>query len=200
MMPYRLGLTGSIGMGKSTTAKMFAEQNIPVWDADAAVHRLYEAGGEAVAPLSDVFPHAIRDGAVDRSVLKEEIAKDPSALKELERIVHPLVAADRETFASTTKSDIVVFDIPLLFERNSDELMDATLLVTAPAEIQRARVLARPGMTEEQFNILLARQMPDAEKRARATHIVETLSLDQTKAYVLALIAHLRKRIEGRNA
>ena len=193
MTPFRLGLTGSIGMGKSTTAALFAEAGIPVWDADAAVHRLYAKGGAAVAPMAALHPAAVTDGAVDRVALKGWIAKDPSALQQIEAVVHPLVAADRSAFLASVKGDIVVLDIPLLFEKGTEQDMDATLLVTAPAAVQRARVLARPGMTEAQFSAILARQMPDPEKRARATHIIETLSLDSARAAVLALIAYIRE-------
>jgi dephospho-CoA kinase len=193
MMPYRLGLTGSIGMGKSTTAALFAQEGIPVWDADAAVHRLYAAGGAAVAPVSELYPGALKAGAIDRAALKHWIATDKTALGRLESIVHPLVADDRAVFLSQARSDIVVLDIPLLFEKWTESEMDATLLVTAPATLQRARVMARPGMTEEQFAAILARQMPDAEKRSRATHIIETLSLDSARACVRALIAHIRE-------
>ena len=193
MRPFRLGLTGSIGMGKSTTAAMFRAEGIPVWDADAAVHRLYAPGGAAVAPLAALYPAALRDGRIDRAVLKDWIATDTSALARIEAVVHPLVAADRAAFLEKTDSDIVVLDIPLLFEKRSDTEMDATLLVTAPPDLQRARVMARPGMTEAQFATILARQMPDADKRARATHIIETLSEESARAAVRALIAHIRK-------
>jgi len=191
---FRLGLTGSIGMGKSTTAGFFADHGLPVWDADAAVHRLYAPGGPAAPVLRADFPQAIIDGAVDRAALKSRITCDPAALALLESLIHPLVAADRAAFIATATADIVIFDIPLLFEKATQTAMDATLLVTAPAALQRSRVLARPGMTVPQFETLLARQMPDAQKRAMATHIVETLSFDATRAYVAALIAHIRSR------
>ena len=190
--PFRLGLTGSIGMGKSTTGGFMSEQGVPVWDADAAVHRLYAAQGAATAALTPHFPEAIAPHGIDRTVLKARIARDPAALATLEAVVHPLVASDRADFLAAATADIVVFDIPLLFEKGTETDMDATLLVTAPAAVQRARVLGRPGMTEQQFELLLARQMPDAQKRSLATHIVETLSLDATRAYVTALIAHIR--------
>ncbi|MDO9639206.1 MAG: dephospho-CoA kinase [Pseudotabrizicola sp.] len=192
MSVFRLGLTGSIGMGKSTTAALFAAEGLPVWDADAAVHRLYSTGGAAVEAVAHLCPVALRDGQIDRAALRNWIESDPSALPRLEAVVHPLVAADRDGFAAQCDTDIAVFDIPLLFEKGTEAQMDATLLVTAPKILQRQRVLARPGMTDAQFALLLARQMPDAEKRARATHIVETLTIDQTRAYVLALIDHLR--------
>lgn len=192
MTPFRLGLTGSIGMGKSTTAGIFAAQGIPVWDADGAVHRLYAQGGAAVPAVAALHPPALRDGAIDRGALKQWIASDPAALGQIERVVHPLVAADRAAFLRGAVSEIAVLDIPLLFEKGTEAEMNATLLVTAPPEVQRARVLARPGMTEAGFRTLLARQMPDAEKRARATHIVETLDLASVSAYVQALISYIR--------
>lgn len=190
--PFRLGLTGSIGMGKSTTARLFAEAGIPVWDADAAVHRLYSRGGAGVAPVAALCPAALKDGAIDRAALKDWIAVDPSALSQLESVIHPLVAADRDAFAAAAAEDIVVFDIPLLFEKGTEAQMDAVLVVTAPPELQRARVMARGGVTEAQFATLLARQMPDREKRARADHIIETLSLDSARAGVHALIDYIR--------
>lgn len=196
MTPFRLGLTGSIGMGKSTTAGFFAEAGVPVWDADAAVHRLYAEGGAAVAPLGAIWPQAVTSG-IDRTRLKSIIAADPTALSRIEAIVHPLVAQDRNDFLLQTQAGIVVLDIPLLFEKGSEADMHATLLVTAPPALQRARVMARPGMTEAQFQTILARQMPDAEKRSRATHIIETLDLDAARACVLALIRYIRKQTDA---
>ncbi len=193
-MTFRLGLTGSIGMGKSTTAALFAAEGIPVWDADAAVHRLYATGGAAVSAIGALHPAATATGAVDRAALKAWIASDPASLRRIEAIVHPLVVDDRDAFLSGADADIVVLDIPLLFEKGTDASLDATLLVTAPAELQRRRVLSRPGMTEAQFALILGRQMPDVEKRARATHLLETLSEDSARAYVRALIAYIRAR------
>lgn len=193
MSAFRLGLTGSIGMGKSTTARLFREEGIPVWDADAAVHRLYAPGGAAVAPLALLCPDALVEGGISRDRLKSWITRDPSALEKIESVVHPLVAADRASFLAEARCDIVVLDIPLLFEKGTEVEMDATVLVTAPADLQRARVMARPGMTEAQFHSILSRQMPDAEKRGRATHIIETLSLESARACVRALIAHIRE-------
>lgn len=195
-MTFRLGLTGSIGMGKSTTAAMFAAAGLPVWDADATVHRLYARGGAAVAAIAVICPQAIENENVSRETLKQEIAKTPALLQKIESAVHPLVAADRAEFLARAAADIVILDIPLLFEKSSQHEFDATLLVTAPPYLQRERVLARPGMTEQQFETILARQMPDAEKRGLATHIVETLDLAATQAYITALITHIR----GRNA
>jgi dephospho-CoA kinase len=194
MTAFRLGLTGSIGMGKSTTAAMFADEGIPVWDADAAVHRLYAPGGAAVAPVAALCPAALSGTAIDRAQLRAWIASDPTALTQIESVVHPLVAADRAAFVATATADIVLLDIPLLFENGTQSQLDATLLVTAPPALQRARVMARPGMTDAQFALLLSRQMPDAQKRGLATHIVETLSEPSVRAYVAALIAHIKGR------
>lgn len=193
--PLLLGLTGSIGMGKSTTAAMFAAAGVPVWDADAAVHRIYGPGGAAVAPVGAAFPEAIEDGAVSRERLRAALGRDGQALARLERIVHPLLADDRAAFiadCARSGAPLAVFDVPLLFETGLDTQMDATLVVTTAPEVQRARVLERPGMTEAQFETLLARQMPDAEKRARADHVIETRDLDQTRAAVQALIRRLQ--------
>ena len=198
-LPFKLGLTGSIGMGKSTTSGLFAVEGVPVWDADAAVHRLYAPGGAAVAPLSALFPAALLGQAISRDTLKSLIAADPAILPRLEAVVHPLVAADRATFLAESRADLIVLDIPLLFENATEAELDATLLATAPPALQRARVLARPGMTAAHFATILARQMPDAEKRRRATHIVETLDLASTTAYVKALIAHIRAQLQPQN-
>ena len=170
MRPFCLGLTGSIGMGKSTTAGMFAARGVPVWEADAAVHRLYAVGGAAVPVIAALFPEAIIEGAVDRTALKARITADPAALARIEALVHPLVAADRAGFIANAEArgdPLVLLDIPLLFETGSDAQMDATLVVTTLPEVQRARVLARPGMTKALFDTLLAKQLPDAEKRGR---------------------------------
>lgn len=195
--PFLLGLTGSIGMGKSTTAAMFAEEGVPVWDADAAVARLYAEGGAAVPEIAALCPGAVRDGAVDRAALRDWIARDPQALARIEAAVHPLVAADRAAFvaaAAGRDEPLVLLDIPLLYETGAEAQLDAVLVVTAPPGVQRARVLARPGMTGAQLDLILARQMPDAEKRARADHVIETLSLDQTRRAVQDLIRSIRGR------
>lgn len=193
-----LGLTGSIGMGKSTTAQMFADRGVPVWDADAAVHRIYAVGGAGVAPIARVFPSAITDGAVDRSILKYLIAEDPNVLTKIEEIVHPLVAEDRANFvAEHAAAPFVLLDIPLLFETNADAWLDVTICVSAPADVQASRVLARPGMTQETFDMILAKQMPDAEKRARADYIIPTVDLNETRASVDSLLQALKDKYDA---
>ena len=196
-MSFILGLTGSIGMGKSTTAKLFAEAGCPVWDADAAVHRLYSAGGPAVEPLGAAFPAAIVDGAVDRTALKDIIAKDADALKLIESIVHPLVGQDRAEFLAQTSADIVVLDIPLLFETGGDARVDATVVVYVDAETQRERVLARGTMTNEQFEMIRAKQMPSEDKQARATYTIETDTMEHAKAQVAAVLADIRETLNN---
>jgi dephospho-CoA kinase len=172
---FILGLTGSVGMGKSITAKFFAEEGVPVHDADAAVHRLYE--GEAVAPIEAAFPGTTADGEVDRVKLANCVLGDPAALLRLEAIVHPLVSREAERFltaAEKSGADIAVLDIPLLFETGAEKRCDAVVVVSAPPEVQRERVMARPGMTADKFAAILAKQMPDAEKRAKADFIVDS--------------------------
>jgi dephospho-CoA kinase len=193
--PYRLGLTGSIGMGKSTTAGFFAEAGVPVWDADAAVHRLYRAGGAGVEAVAGLVPGAVTEGAVDRDRLRAAIAGDPGLLARIEGRIHPLVAKDREAFlARHAGAEVVLLDIPLLYETGGAGLVDGVLVVTAPAAVQRARVMAREGMTEEAFARILARQMPDAEKVARADFIIDTSrGLDAARADVLSLLDGIGK-------
>ena len=194
-MVFRLGLTGSIGMGKSTTAAMFADLGVPVWDADAEVARLYDQGGDAVGLVGKIAPDAILEGRVDRDALKAAISKDPKLLAQIEAVVHPMVRASRENFTQAHDSaDLILFDIPLLFETGAEADLDAVLVVTASAEVQRARVLARGTMDDETFQMILAKQMPDAEKRARADYVIETLSLEQTRADVVKLVAKIRGR------
>lgn len=194
MTAFRLGLTGSIGMGKTTTAGLFAREGIPVWDADATVHQLYAANGAAAKEIAHHFPKAMNnDGSVNRASLRDLIRNDPNVLDQLNAVVHPLASANRAEFLARAKTDLVLLDIPLLYETGAENLCDAVLLVTAPAAVQKARVLARGEMTEADFNLILSRQIPDAEKRRRAHHIVETLSLEVVDAYVRALIAHIRK-------
>ena len=195
-MILRLGLTGSIGMGKSTTARLFAEEGCAVWDADAAVHRLYAKGGIAVEPMSEAFPNAIEDGAVSRPRLKDILAKDPGALARIEGIVHPLVGQDRETFLETAHADIAVLDIPLLFETGGEGAMDAVVCVTAPPDVQRARVLERGTMTEAQFEAILAKQLPDAEKRRRSDFVIVTDSLEHAREQVQDVVKQIRNRLK----
>lgn len=194
-MTFRLGLTGSIGMGKSTTAAMFADEGCEVWDADAAVHRAYAAGGAAVEPIGALFPEALVGGEVSRDALKRRIAEDPDALARVEAIVHPIVAEDRRRAARQTQADIIVFDIPLLFETGADEMMDATVCVTVDEETQRRRVLSRPGMTDAQFEAILSKQMPSTEKEARADHVVVTDTPEHARAQVRAIVAEIREKL-----
>lgn len=192
-----LGLTGSIGMGKSTTAQLFAEEGTPVYDADAAVHALYEPGGAGVEPVGAAFPGVVKDGAVDRVALSKAVLDDPAGMKRLEAIVHPLVREAQAAFLRANlerKAELVVLDIPLLFETGADRLMDAVVVVSAPAAVQRARVLARPGMSAEKFEAILAKQCPDADKRARADFVVNTgLGIEEARAQVRAILAVIRE-------
>lgn len=188
-MSYKLGLTGSIGMGKTTTAQMFRDMGCPVWDADETVHRLYSAGGAAVAPVARAFPTAIAADAIDRTALKHLLADDPAALSRLEAIVHPLVAADRAEFLARHAADpVVILDIPLLFEAGYRDQMDGVAVVSTDADTQRARVLARAGMTPDTLQMILSRQMPDADKRARADWIIPTDTLDGARAAVRQIL------------
>lgn len=195
MRPYLLGLTGSIGMGKSTTAGFFAAAGVPVWDADAAVHRLYGPRGAGSAAVARLVPTAIRDGAVDRAALRAAVAADPALLRRLEAAVHPLVAADRAEFvARQAGAELLLLDIPLLYETGAEAGLDGVLVVTAPAEVQRERVLARPGMDAAALAAILARQLPDAGKRARADFIIDTSrGPEAARTEVLALVARLRQ-------
>ena len=199
-----IGLTGSIGMGKSTTAAMFREAGIPVYDADAAVHDLYDEGGAAVGPVGEAFPGVVRDGRVDREALRQAVLGKPEELKRLNAIVHPLVGRDRVGFfkqAEASGADMVVLDIPLLFETGGHANVDAVVVVSAPAHMQRERVLARPGMSPERLDAILAQQMHDAEKRARAHFIVDTgRGLDVARQQVTEIIAALRDNPQKRPA
>lgn len=192
-----VGLTGSIGMGKSTTAKMFADEGVPVYDADAAVHAIYAPGGVAVAPIEAAFPGVTDENGVDRAKLSHRVVGKPDELKRLEAIVHPLVGMNRGAFfeeVAAKGADIVVLDIPLLFETGGEKAMDAVVVVSAPTETQRRRVLEREGMDEAKLDAILARQMADAEKRARAHFIVDTgQGLDHARAQVREILATLRR-------
>lgn len=195
---FCLALTGSIGMGKSTTAEFFRKAGIPVWDADAAVHRLYQPNALGAQLIGDVYPGAISgDGSVDRLSLREIIQTDYEALGRIEEIVHPLVAEDRADFIEHADSDIVVCDIPILFETGGHHAFDAVVVVTAPADVQKDRVLARPGMTEDAFNMILARQMPDDEKRELADFVIDTsYGMEHAQEEVLAIIDRIRSDAE----
>ncbi|HWA91268.1 MAG TPA: dephospho-CoA kinase [Rhizomicrobium sp.] len=196
--PFLIGLTGSIGMGKTATAGLFAKLGVPVYDSDAAVHRLYERGGAAVAPIADAFPGTVVDGKVDRVRLSKAVGGNEAAFKRLEAIVHPLVAAEQRKFmASVAGAEMVVQDIPLLFETGGQARMDAVVVVSAPAELQRRRVLAREGMTPEKLDHILSRQLPDAEKRAKAHFVVETdKGLEHAFAQVKQIVETIRARLK----
>jgi dephospho-CoA kinase len=191
-----LGLTGSVAMGKSTTAKMFAEEGVPVFDADAAVHRIY--AGEAVPLVEAEFPGVTVGGKIDRERLAAKVLNDPAALKRLEAIVHPLVRRAQQEFRAQTEKDgasIAVMDIPLLFETGGDARVDAVVVVTAPADVQRTRLRERPNMTEEKVAGLLARQMPDSEKRKRADFLIDTSrGFDSARADVRNVLRQLREQ------
>jgi dephospho-CoA kinase len=196
-MSFKLGLTGSIGMGKSTTAQMFVDLGCALWDADAAVHRLYDVGGAAVAPMQEKFPEAVVAGAVSRDKLKEVIGHDPSALQSIEEIVHPLATQDRAEFIASAKADILVFDIPLLFETGGNTSMDAVVCVSIPPELQRDRVLERGTMSEAQFGQIRAKQMPNDEKVARADYIVTTDTLDHARQQVEKIVTTIRGQLDN---
>ncbi|HLI20303.1 MAG TPA: dephospho-CoA kinase [Stellaceae bacterium] len=201
-----LGLTGSVGMGKSTAAAMFKRMGVPVYDADAAVHRMMRRGGSAVAAIAAAFPGVERNGAVDRAALGQRVFGDEAAMRRLEAIIHPRVREDERAWLATMrrrKAKLVVMDVPLLFESGRDKRYDATLVVTAPAFLQRARVLARPNMTPAKFAAILARQMPDEEKRRRADFIVPSglgraVTWRGLRAALRKLAAKNRDEVESR--
>ncbi|MFC3088816.1 dephospho-CoA kinase [Tabrizicola soli] len=196
-MSFKLGLTGGIGMGKSTTAQMFAAEGIPVWDADAAVHRLYGAGQPAALAIAALFPQAIEGGAVSRPRLRQIIQHDPSALDRINAAVHPLVAQDRAQFlADHHDAPIVLLDVPLLYETGLDSACDAVAVVSVPPEVQRERVLAR-GTSEADFQLILSRQMPDAEKRVRADYIIPTTSLASAETAVKEVLETIRRTLDA---
>lgn len=196
-MTFVLGLTGSIGMGKSTTAGLFLDQGCAVWDADAAVHRLYGANGAALEEMQMAFPEAVENNMVSRDRLRSIIAEDQTALGRIEAIIHPLVARDRQDFIEKSNTDIVVLDIPLLLENGLEKAMDAVVVVTAPPETQRERVLSREGMTEERFEFILSRQMPDADKRSKADYVLITDTVDHAREQVERIVTDIRERIEN---
>jgi len=192
-----LGLTGSIGMGKSTVARMFAEAGAPVFDSDAVVHALYDSGGSAAALIEQAFPGVTRDGGVDRAALSARMLRDPAALARLEAIVHPLVRGAQEHFLAEHRAKgarVVVLDIPLLYETGAHDRFDKVVVVSAPAEAQRARVLARPRMSDDKLDLILSRQIPDAEKRAKADFVIDTgASLEETRQQVRGVLDALRE-------
>ncbi|MCK0151275.1 dephospho-CoA kinase [Marivita sp. S6314] len=194
-MTFKLGLTGSIGMGKSTTAQMFADAGCAVWDADAAVHRLYSVGGAAVPEINAAFPSAVIDGQVDRARLREIISDTPEALRQIEAIVHPLVRDDRISFVKSASSDIVVCDIPLLFETGGESEMDAVICVSVSPELQEKRVLERGTMTRDQFLAIRAKQMPNDEKIQRSDFVITTDTLEDTRRQVHDVLEQIRKDI-----
>ena len=190
-----IGLTGSIGMGKSTTMAMFAAEGVPVYDADAEVHKIYAAGGAAVGPVGEAFAGVVVDGAVDRARLSEHVVGNAEAMDRLNKIVWPLLGAGRAAFYEKARQEqaaIVVLDIPLLFETGGERNVDVSVVVSAPAEAQRTRVLERQGMNVEKFDAILARQMPDADKRAKADFVIDTSQgLEPARAQVRAILAQL---------
>ena len=193
-----VGLTGSIGMGKSETAKMFARHGVPVCDSDATVHALYDKGGTAVEPVGAAFPGVVVDGSIDRALLSRAVIGSLEKMQKLEAIVHPLVGAAQRAFLERAKSDgarVVVLDIPLLFETGGEARVDATVVVSAPEDVQRQRVLERPGMTPEKLEAILTKQLPDAEKRRRADFVVDTSKgFAHADAQVVAIIDALKHR------
>ncbi len=195
-----LGLTGSIGMGKSTTAKLFAEAGVPVYDADAAVHQLYE--GEAAPAIEAAFPGTTANGKVDRPKLSARVVHDPAAIKQLEQIVHPMLGASRQKFfadAEAAKAPVVVLDIPLLFETGGEKRVDAVVVVSTSAELQRERVLARGTMDEAKLDAIIAKQTPDAEKRERADFVVDTShGLEPVRAQITHILAEVVKMPQRR--
>jgi dephospho-CoA kinase len=194
---FKLGLTGSIGMGKSTTAAMFAELGCEVWDADAAVHRLYSIGGAAVAPMQAQFPQVVEDNTVPRAQLRILIANDPSVLKTIEQIVHPLLGQDRSEFVENAKSDILVYDIPLLFETGGDARMDAVACVWTTPEIQEQRVMERGTMSAEQFEVIRTKQLPANEKRDRADYMIVTDTIEHARTQVQNVLKSIRQRMSN---
>jgi dephospho-CoA kinase len=195
-----IGLTGSIGMGKSTTAAMFREAGVPVYDADAAVHEAYDVGGVCVGPVGEAFPGVVKGGRIDREALRQAVLGKPEAMAKLNSIVHPLLGRSRAKVfeaAEAAGADLIVLDIPLLFETGGERNMDKVVVVSAPPDVQRARVLEREGMSPERLDAILAQQMPDAEKRKRADYVVDTgRGIEAAREQVREIIAKLRSQSE----
>lgn len=194
-MTFKLGLTGSIGMGKSTTARIFADQGCGVWDADAAVHKLYSENGAAVAPLAAIFPRVLKKQAICRMAIKQLISDNSKALKQIENIVHPLVVRDRQLFIEQAKQAVLVFDIPLLYETHSQHQFDAVACVYISPEEQRRRVMDRGTMTAAQLDYILSKQMPIAKKRELSHYQIKTDSLLHVMAQVSAILADIREQV-----
>lgn len=192
---FIIGLTGSIGMGKSTTSKMFRDEGVPTWSADDAVHRLYQPGAAGAMALESIFPDVVGSNGVDRDALSKKIAADSSSLKVVENAIHPLVAADRARFVAETRAEILLLDIPLLFEIGAEDQVDLVAVVSVDGDTQKQRVLSRPGMTEDKFEMILSKQMPDAEKRRRAEVVIDTSTLESARLGVQNTLEQIRNRL-----
>ncbi len=196
-MSYLLGLTGSIGMGKSTTAALFAARGCLIWDADLAVHRAYNEGGDGVAEIKKIAITAVDSNSVNRDKLRTLILEDPTLLAKIEAIIHPIVQKDRQAFIASNPGSILVFDIPLLFELNSESDFDAVACVLSTFEVQKTRVMARPGMTRTHLEMIISKQLPAADKAARANYIINTATKDIARAAVDSIIKDIKRKVEN---
>jgi dephospho-CoA kinase len=196
-MSYLLGLTGSIGMGKSTTAALFAARGCLIWDADLAVHRAYNEGGDGVAEIRKIAITAVDSNSVNRDKLRTLILEDPTLLAKIEAIIHPIVQKDRQAFIASNPGSILVFDIPLLFELNSESDFDAVACVLSTFEMQKTRVMARPGMTRTHLEMIISKQLPAADKAARANYIINTATKDIARAAVDSIIKDIKRKVEN---
>ena len=196
-MSYLLGLTGSIGMGKSTTAALFAARGCLIWDADLAVHRAYNEGGDGVAEIRKIAITAVDSNSVNRDKLRTLILEDPTLLAKIEAIIHPIVQKDRQAFIASNLGSILVFDIPLLFELNSESDFDAVACVLSTFEMQKTRVMARPGMTRTHLEMIISKQLPAADKAARANYIINTATKDIARAAVDSIIKDIKRKVEN---
>ena len=196
-MSYLLGLTGSIGMGKSTTAALFAARGCLIWDADLAVHRAYNEGGDGVAEIKKIAITAVDSNNVNRDKLRTLILEDPTLLAKIEAIIHPIVQKDRQAFIASNPGSILVFDIPLLFELNSESDFDAVACVLSTFEMQKTRVMARPGMTRAHLEMIISKQLPAADKAARANYIINTATKDIARAAVDSIIKDIKRKLEN---